>query len=72
MSDTLRSQANKSPASADDYAANAELAKQEIAELAKDPIMHSQLVAFAKVWKFWYLVCGHKHLGRILLEFAKQ
>jgi UDP-2,3-diacylglucosamine pyrophosphatase LpxH len=72
MDTELRSKVVRAYA-AEDYEANAKLAKQELqAEIEKDPAFGAAVRRLASFWKFWYLVCGHKHLGRILVEIAKQ
>ena len=56
------------------FDAAAEMAKPELKKLLED-MSDEQLLGATKIlaWqKKWYLQAGHKRLGRILVEFAKE
>jgi hypothetical protein len=45
-------------------------AKLKLQELRKDsPLTENEFLAFHKAW---YMFCGHRHLGRIYVELAKE
>jgi hypothetical protein len=71
MSD-FRDQAVKRPVTDAEWDLNTQLAESELAELAKDPAVLVVLKTIANFWKFWYLVCGHKRLGRIMIKYASK
>lgn len=49
------------------FDASAEEARQDLANLESEAV-----VALAQWWAKWYTQAGHKRLGRILVQIAKE
>jgi hypothetical protein len=51
----------------------AEIAKEDIRKrMEKDAEFMKAVLAVAVWWKSFYMTAGHKRLGRILVEIAKE
>jgi hypothetical protein len=58
------------PVEKEDFAKAAEAAKEYLNDLrAEAPLESDELLAFHKAW---YMFAGHRHLGRIYVEMAKE